>query len=220
VVQRSAGWPLETVVPRLRSGQAADAGEACPLVRSAGPELLDYAFSPRGQDCLEFLRYCFIRGRSLLGYPLCTVADADGWVVGTVSVYSADEYWAYHRQFVWEVIRFFGLRQGRTVLRRMRHLGSVLPAIDRDAAYLSSLAVDPRWQRRGIGARLVEWAIERSRSAGFTVLTLDVSTVRPEAQRLYERAGFMVVAQHTFSGDLPGEPIPDYRRMQLRIGEE
>lgn len=209
---------MDIVVPRLRAARADDAAEACPLIYSAGPELLDYAFTRKGRSALDFLTYGFSRGRGLLGYQLCTVAEVEGWVVGTVSVYSAEEYFAFHRQFVWEVVRYYGPLQARTILRRMRHLGTVLPAIPRDAAYVSSVAVEPRWRKRGVGAALVEWAVDRATRAGFQVIDLDVSTRRPEAQRLYERLGFKVVGLNTFDGEPVSEPIPDYRRMELLRG--
>lgn len=52
--------------------------------------------------------------------------------------------------------------------------------------YLDGLAVDPLHQRRGIGLKLMEWGMERSKEEGIPV-TLIAS---PAGLRLYEKLGF------------------------------
>lgn len=63
--------------------------------------------------------------------------------------------------------------------------------------YLSVLAVAPAQQRRGAGAELVRWGVERADALGVPVY-LESS---PEARRLYERFGFEVVKQVSFEMD-------------------
>lgn len=46
----------------------------------------------------------------------------------------------------------------------------------------------------GIGAALLEWAIERARSRGCVMVQLTTDRARPDALRFYERLGF--VASH------------------------
>ncbi|WP_425548821.1 GNAT family N-acetyltransferase [Amycolatopsis ultiminotia] len=47
----------------------------------------------------------------------------------------------------------------------------------------------------GLGSRLIQWAIEESRSHGCSLVQLTSDTTRTDAHRFYERLGF--VASHT-----------------------
>lgn len=59
-----------------------------------------------------------------------------------------------------------------------------------DQAHINNLAVRPELRGRGLGARLLEAAIDEARMLGATILTLEVRQSNVPAQRLYERAGF------------------------------
>ncbi|MGA1206810.1 MAG: ribosomal protein S18-alanine N-acetyltransferase [Litorivicinaceae bacterium] len=57
-------------------------------------------------------------------------------------------------------------------------------------AHILNLAVDPRFQNRGIGAVLLQHVIEDARAQGAAQLFLEVRASNGAAQRLYDRAGF------------------------------
>jgi ribosomal protein S18 acetylase RimI-like enzyme len=59
-------------------------------------------------------------------------------------------------------------------------------------AEVRGIAVAPDRQGEGIGARLLEAAIERAREEGIRKLVLRVLSSNPGARRLYERRGFVV----------------------------
>lgn len=76
-----------------------------------------------------------------------------------------------------------------------------------DASFeLARMAVDPPFQGRGIGAALVEKAIERARGLGGVRITLLTNTVLAPAIALYRRHGFETVREG---------PHPDYTRCNL-----
>lgn len=60
------------------------------------------------------------------------------------------------------------------------------------------LAVHPLWQRKGIAARLMDFAETHARRNGYTSIRLDVYTANPAAVRLYERRGYVRVGQVYF----------------------
>lgn len=83
--------------------------------------------------------------------------------------------------------------------------GSVVAMMVREGNDLDQLYVDPAWQGRGIGGRLVDVAKGRAPS-GLTLWTFQVNEA---ARRFYERHGF--VARERTDGQRNEEREPDVR---------
>lgn len=64
----------------------------------------------------------------------------------------------------------------------------VMPAMEE--AHLLNLAVDSRWQGRGIGGRILQQLIDRSRQTTCEVIYLEVRPSNLAALALYDRFGF------------------------------
>lgn len=58
--------------------------------------------------------------------------------------------------------------------------------------YISTIAVDPDWQRRGLGEALMRWALAWFRERGLRRVSLTVSTWNAPAIALYRKLGFSV----------------------------
>jgi GNAT superfamily N-acetyltransferase len=89
-----------------------------------------------------------------------------------------DGYAAYVAEADGEVAGFLGLMRGWTY----EH--------DRPYARIITLVVDEAVRRRGVGARLVEFADEWARERGAYVLMLNTNVRREEAHLFYESMGF------------------------------
>lgn len=59
-----------------------------------------------------------------------------------------------------------------------------------DIAHLNLLAVDSRWQRRGLGRRLLQWLEQSAITAGTFSLCLEVRARNPVALLFYRALGF------------------------------
>ena len=89
------------------------------------------------------------------------------------------------------------------------NVGSVvLVEGDETTAKLRLLLVEPDARRYGIGARLVEECLRFARQARYRKVALWTNSILVTARRVYERAGFQMVAaqpHHSFGQDLVGE---------------
>ncbi|MBI4058154.1 GNAT family N-acetyltransferase [Candidatus Gottesmanbacteria bacterium] len=67
-------------------------------------------------------------------------------------------------------------------------------------AEVKRMRVDPKFQGRGFGQRMLEELEKRARELGYTVLHLDTSTKQGPAQKLYLKNGYKEVGRATFHG--------------------
>jgi GNAT superfamily N-acetyltransferase len=72
-----------------------------------------------------------------------------------------------------------------------RDVGALSVAWDRDPVFIAEIELVPEMQRRGLGTRMIEDILDKSRRAGKAV-HLRVLKVNSDAQRLYARLGFHV----------------------------
>jgi GNAT superfamily N-acetyltransferase len=64
---------------------------------------------------------------------------------------------------------------------------------------LKQLYTDPDRLGRGLGARLMDWALDQARHAGADELQLSVYSDNPDAHRFYARYGLAKIADITFT---------------------
>lgn len=108
----------------------------------------------------------------------CLVADVAGVVIGVAHAHPAD---------------LSDDDRDWVPADRLAHLAPFDRAQDPGSCFLSALAVDPHWRRRGIGARLLDAITERARIEGHDRLTLHVWADNAIARRLYLARGFEVL---------------------------
>ncbi len=86
-----------------------------------------------------------------------------------------------------------------------------------DPIALGQLYTDPARTGQGIGARLMDWAIEYARSNNHDAIQLSVYAENFGAQRFYQRYGFEKIADITFE---VGEQIDPEFLYELRLQQE
>ncbi len=168
---------------RIRVGGADDATGAAVLHAGQIAEGFLPSLGPR------FLRRLYRRialdPQSFLLVAGGTRATA-GFIAGSVDVGSLYRSFALHDGLVAGAVALPRLVRGwRPALETQRH-GVAGPA----GAELLAVAVDPAWQGRGVGRRLVDAFLDELRRRGVGEANVVVAATNGTAQSLYRSAGF------------------------------
>jgi ribosomal-protein-alanine N-acetyltransferase len=95
-----------------------------------------------------------------------------------------------------------------------RFAGFAITEFGDTKAHLSLFAVQPEFQRRGIGLTMIEWIMESALTAGITKIDVEMRSNNFAARSFYEALGFIATAQVTGYY----QNIETAVRMQRRLG--
>jgi ribosomal protein S18 acetylase RimI-like enzyme len=199
-------------VARIRPATAADADAAVPLLLDSSPALVEATF---GAGAPAVVRRDFLRGGGIFGHAhLVLAVSAGGPVLATMTAYRGSDYrrLSLHTLRSAAVLGPRGL--GRTV-RRTAGMARLFAPPGPDCLFVANVCVTPDARGRGHGAAMMQHARSMARAAGLAAVELDVSFANTGAQRLYERLGWVTVAERP----APAGSIWDgFRRMRRRAG--
>ncbi|WEN15231.1 N-acetyltransferase [Rhodanobacter sp. AS-Z3] len=199
----------------FRPARAADADVAVPLIHSSGPASFDYVFSvPAMGDAQSFLQRAFVDGSGEFGWRNHVVAELDGDVVATGAGYGGNTKWPFTLAAARQILGQYGWRHAAGVLARGLRTESVIPPPAGDMYYLGHLGVSPAMRGKGVGTALVDHLLATRPARARGPVILDVATSNPAAQRLYQRLGFVVIAENKSTLANAQGCVSDHRRMQ------
>jgi GNAT superfamily N-acetyltransferase len=66
--------------------------------------------------------------------------------------------------------------------------------------HVRRVAVDPAFQRQGIGTALMAWVHDYARTQGYAEVRVGVRRQLPRNLRFYQRLGYTVTAEHRHPG--------------------
>jgi len=100
--------------------------------------------------------------------------------------------------FPWSLGNFKDSLKTDYLCRVMEHnhtiLGYSIMMIGVDEAHVLTLGINPQWQRRGLGEKMLHYLIELAAENGAASVLLDVRESNEGAARLYRQLGFEQIA--------------------------
>ncbi|WP_426687811.1 GNAT family N-acetyltransferase [Rhodanobacter ginsengiterrae] len=198
----------------FRAAAAADVAAAVPLIHSSGPAAFDYVFAVPGLgDAQVFLRRAFVDGAGEFGWRNHVVGELDGAVVAVGAGYGGDTKWPFTLAAARQILGHYGWHAAGVIARGLR-TESVIPPPTGTMYYLGHLGVSPALRGQGVGSALVAHLLSAQPAGASGPVILDVAISNPDAQRLYQRLGFQVIAERPSTLANAQGRVPDHRRMQ------
>ena len=149
----------------------------------------------------------------------CTLRLARGSDIQQIAVMSRCLIEVGLRGWTWHPTRIARALRGRETCvlvaeTEERFAGFAITEFGDTRAHLSLFAVQPAYQRRGIGLAMIEWIMESVLTAGITQLDVEMRSNNFAARSFYEALGFVR------TGQVPGyyQNIETAVRMQRRLG--
>jgi len=166
-----------------REGRFEDCYRIAELDDMASGGAIDYLFHDliRGLTPVQIVAKNFERDEYPYTYKSAIVAQCNDQVIGFALSYPG----AYHA--ISEEMRQFFPSE------RLAHFNDFFSSRVEGSYYLDGLGVDPDFQRRGLGTRLIELTKEKAREEGYPALSLITFADNVGAINLYERCGFRTV---------------------------
>jgi ribosomal protein S18 acetylase RimI-like enzyme len=164
----------------IRQAVPGDAEKGVPLIIQALGQL---AFVLSGtsepDETAAVLAEFFRQEDNRISYQNALVMEEDGELVGLVILYSG----ARARELDAPLERAAAIKSGDSNYR-------IPPEPEPSEYYLDTLSIDPHYQGKGYGRKLIEAACDHARALGHLGIALLADVENGAAIRLYKRAGF------------------------------
>ena len=199
----------------IRPARADDQGDIVSCIYSSGSELYDFIYQTNSTTAEDFIAYEFASGRGFCGYRNVTVAVHEGKVVGTGCFYDGKQYKKLFLGSALNMVLFYGPFKIWGPMLRSNHISSVMKPPKDDELYLSNFGVSPRLRGKNIGSQIIKHWLDKAKSKGYRIFSLDVADTNPRAEKLYLSLGLAIIEFKKFTGKRAGMKIPNSKKMEM-----
>ncbi|MCP2025515.1 ribosomal protein S18 acetylase RimI-like enzyme [Flavobacterium sp. HSC-32F16] len=173
----------------IRKAEISDSKYIAPILLLAMEDII-YKFIAKKDYAAakDFLEYFIERDNNQYSYQNCFVAEEDNEIIGAVNIYNGSELKVLRSPIVEYVQATFN------------------PEFDPEFEtqpgefYIDSLGVNPNYQGKGIGSKILRFLIAEYVHKNKQTLGLLVEEENPLAKSLYLKLGFKVVGEKTLVG--------------------
>lgn len=173
----------------IRKAKISDAAEIAPILLLAMEDII-YKFIKKEDyaSAKDFLQYFIERENNQYSYQNCFVAEENSEIIGAVNVYNGAD--------------LITLRNPIIEYVRKNYNPDFDPELESKTGeyYIDSLGVNPKYQGKGIGSKILHFLIDEFVIKNKEILGLLVEEENPLAKNLYLKTGFKVIGEKTLVG--------------------
>jgi len=173
----------------IRKAKLSDAASIAPILLLAMEDIVYKFIKKEDYDSAkDFLQYFIQKENNQYSYQNCFVAEEDDEIIGAVNIYNGSDLEALRNPII-EYVR-----------------SNFNPEFDPEwetragEFYIDSLGVNPKYQGKGIGSKILRFLIDEYVIKNNQTLGLLVEEDNPLAKNLYLKLGFQVAGEKTLVG--------------------
>lgn len=184
----------QSVVVNMRQATLADVDRIVAIHADAFHRTFEAAFGRKHYHVGLRVMADVWRRQGAMGLQGMWVAEIDGYVVGTITMRSRSAYWMPPNIPVeWLFIRALGVVRG---LYALNALSFIEHHITNNELYVTDVAVDHAFLRRGIARSMLAYAVATAERHQLGIVSLYVDAANHPALSLYQGQGFYVANTH------------------------
>ncbi|WPO77769.1 GNAT family N-acetyltransferase [Flavobacterium sp. KACC 22761] len=173
----------------IRKAKISDSEQIAPILLLAMEDII-YKFIKKEDytSAKDFLQFFIGKENNQYSYQNCFIAEENNEIIGAVNIYNGADL---------EVLRNPIIEYVRSNFNR-----EFDPELETKAGefYIDSLGVNPKYQGKGIGSKILQFLIAEYVTKNNQTLGLLVDEDNPNAKKLYINLGFQSVGEKTLVG--------------------
>lgn len=186
------------------------------LIHASAPAYYAYLFG-HSEFQTALLKAFWLEPENIFSHTAATAAVIDGRLAGVELGFAESEEYALKKGLaaVSGNLQESGVVTEQELMsfgKRGKKAGYLIPSLPGKSYYVTTLSVVETHRGKGVGAQLLENAIETVQSAGYREIHLDVLADNP-AVAFYKRMGFECVAETVVPELLSNHQVPMMMRM-------
>jgi ribosomal protein S18 acetylase RimI-like enzyme len=176
---------MKNISANIRPATPKDFKQVAPLIVQAMEDLAcTFANTKDSKLALPLFEYFFQQPANQYSYAHTLVYEENGEIAGSVTAYDGSLLPAYRTPFLNYIAETYNAKD--LVIENETMVGEI---------YIDTISVYPTHQGRGIGRKLLNAIISKSRSEGHKKIGLLVDVENPNAKKLYMALGFVAVGK-------------------------
>jgi ribosomal protein S18 acetylase RimI-like enzyme len=181
----------------LRNAKPEDAGTARELVYFAGQCFFNhtFGFGKEKEKALDFIEYAFAKEAGAFSYKFACITELKGDILGLELGYDGETKREQDSIVEKQIMTYYKVFQLVRLFRRGLHVKKFFKEVPEDAYYLASIAVFPKYRRKGIGNELMNCVFNKMNEKKLKKCMLDVSITKDSTIKFYEKYGFEIVGE-------------------------